>query len=718
MIKIVPLLFLAAASALTFDVASAQPSAFYVSPTGKPGAAGTSADPFSSAIAARDAIRALPENQRISGVTVLFEDGFYSMPQGVAFESQDSGNEKAPIILTSKPGAHPVLVGGYLVSCDQLKPVEDTTLLDRLDPKAKSEIRQIDLAALGMSKIAPFPPVSDEVWRSLQVVHQGVTLPISRWPKGEYGFTTMKSVVESGDKTHSGTFVYRGDHPTRWAKALAENQLWLRGFWRVPWVINGVQVKEINAQDSTITLMKAVDRGIGSKYKIDAQGRRPGDGNEAWYALNLPEEITEQGEWAIDFKRQLLLIWPPAGIDATHPLVSSKNVVLKGLTFTGSLAPAIDIRDGAENMVAGCSVKNIGTTGILIRGGHHHRMISNDVSETGLSGIDVTGGKKATLEPGAHEILNNDISRAGNDYPVSALTVGLGCGATERLDTVGIRVAHNRIHDTVNNGVGFGGVDNVFEWNEVYRVGLNSGDLGGFYGTSGFTGFGNLIQNNFVHHSMNGNAFYTDDGYSGATVRSNVVCKTAMGVLMGGGHYNHFDYNIIIDCNTGIHLDSRGVDRKYTLTDRRLSADIALVHYNESPWNERHPELAALVAGGETTFPKNDTAIGNLMVNCTKSIELSGKPGNFDAVLQQNNVTTTSTADFVDPENFDFMLKPDATVTAAIPGFPAIHFEQIGLQPDEYRPVVPPRDMKLLREGDTKKRSFSSTTDIEASNKK
>ena len=114
-----------------------------------------------------------------------------------------------------------------------------------------------------------------------------------------------------------------------------------------------------------------------------------------------------------------------------------------------------------------------------------------------------------------------------------------------------------------------------------------------------FTGFGNVIRNIFVHHSMNANAFYVDDGYSGATIQGNVVYKTAMGLLMGGGHYNHCDHNIVINCPRGLHIDSRGVDRKYTLTDHRLGGDIAIVPYDKSPWKEHHPELAELVSSGE-----------------------------------------------------------------------------------------------------------------------
>ena len=83
-----------------------------------------------------------------------------------------------------------------------------------------------------------------------------------------------------------------------------------------------------------------------------------------------------------------------------------------------------------------------------------------------------------------------------------------------------------------------------------------------------------------------------------------------------------------------------------------------------------------------------------------------------------NNVTNSSLADFQDVENFDFTLKPGSSLIASITNFPPIPFDKIGLVTDEYRSSIPPRDMKLLREGDTSKRKFSSTTDIDASNKK
>ena len=724
-----PLPLLLATAFLNIGALASASVEFHVSPSGKTGASGSATDPLPSLKDAVNSVKSLSSEQKAQGVTVLLAGGFHFLPEGVVIDSSCSGSSNAPLVITAEQGASPVLTGGHPVSGDLLEKVKDPVLLERLDSAARDHVRQIDLGKLGIPGITPFREVFSGEWRPLQVVLGTNSLPISRWPNGEYGFTTMKSVTDNGDATHGGTFVYRDDRPTRWQKALAENELWLRGFWRVPWVINGAQVKSIDTNAGTITFVKDVGGGIGSKYKKDAQGRRSGDGTEAWCAVNLPEEIDEPGEWAVDFKRQLLLIWPPEGVSAQNPILVAGNkdpllslndashVVVKGLHFLCSLGDAVEIKGGEENLVAGCDVSDVSKGGIVVRGGKRHKVVSNDVRETGSVGISAAGGSKASLELAGHEILNNDVSRAANDFPVPAVRIGYG-GASEILrDGVGIRVAHNRIHDTANAGVAFGGSENLFELNEVYRIGMNSGDLGGFYGYCGFTGFGNVMRNNFVHHSMNGNAFYMDDGTSGALVTGNVAYKCAMGVLMGGGHYNRFEYNIMIDCPKGIHLDDRGISRKYTLEDKRLGGDVKSVSPDQSPWKEKHPELAALVAGGETTIPKGDTVIGNVLINCGTSIELP-KPEYAAGIEQKGNITTGSPADFVDADNFDFTVKPGSTLVAAIEGFPPIPFQQIGLQVDEYRKSIPQRDMKLLREGDTTKRKFSSTTDIEASNKK
>lgn len=706
----------------------ANPTEFHVAQSGKTGASGTANDPLPSLGEAVAAIKALPQDKKAAGVTVLLSGGLYSLPEGVTLDSSCSGSSAAPVVITGEPGATPTLTAGRPVTPECLEPVKDASVADRLDQGAKSHIRQIDLAKLGVPALPPLPDVFKTDWRPLMLVFGTNALPIARWPKGEYGFTTMKNVIESGDKTHGGSFVYREDRPARWRQSAAEGQLWLRGFWRVPWVLSGARVRAIDPRNRTISLVKDVGGGIGSKYKKDARGRRCGDGTEPWCAVNLPEEISEPGEWAVDFKRGMVYLWPPDGVSMTSPILVAANrrpllsldnashVTIKGVRFLGSVADAVEMKGGEQNLIAGCDVSHVARRGISIMDGARHKAVSNDVRETGNSGISVSGGVKETLKSAGHEILNNDVSRAANDCVEPAIHVGIGEDSQFQKSAVGIRVAHNRIHDSSNAGIRFGGCDNIFEMNEIYRIGLNSGDLGAIYGYCGFTGFGNVIRDNFVHHSMNANAYYLDDGTSGVTVKGNIAYKCNLGVLVGGGHDNHIVNNIIIECpRAGIHLDDRGTVRNYTLGNTTYGRDVRSVSPDLPPWKTRHPKLAALVAGGDTTIPKGDMVQGNLVINCPKPFDLP-KPEHAHGITLKGNVTADSLSMFADAGNFDFTVKPGSALVASIPGFRAPPFREIGLQIDEFRTSLPPRDNKLLRDGNTVRRKFNSTTDIEASN--
>jgi hypothetical protein len=567
----------------------------------------------------------------------------------------------------------------------------------------------------------------------LEVHCDGQILPQSRWPNS--GYTTMARVLDSGDfqtrGKRGGRFVYRDDRPANWTRALKDGGVWLRGFWRVPWVIEGVQVASIDATNRVITLAAPVARGIGSKYTREVNGTRAGDGKESWHAINLIEEIDTPGEWAIDFRRQLLVIWPPATRDAAAPLelcidrepvialTETSHVRLQGLTVEGRLGDGITVRGGDGVLIAGCTVRRLGGTGILVRGGSRHRLVSNDIHDTGRSGIDLTGGDRRTLTPSAHEVLNNHVHHVSRDFPVAAVIVGYqpANGRNDRAEVVGVRVANNRIHDASNAGVYYGGAENTFEYNDVYRVGLDSGDLGGFYSTGGWTTFGNVLRHNFVHDSPNANAFYLDDGDSGDLVISNVVYRTSTGGFVGGGHFNEIRANFFIECSrAGAHVDARGASRGYTLTDPRLRTDLDSVHPSESPWKERFPQIAEITAN-DPTLPRGVVIAGNMFVDCAEPVRLGGKPSELQGVTVKDNLLTGSLADFVDPATLNFALRPGAAAFQSLPGIESVPMDRIGLQIDEYRREVPPRGSAAGTTADPKAAGFDSVRDIEASNR-
>jgi hypothetical protein len=62
---------------------------------------------------------------------------------------------------------------------------------------------------------------------------------------------------------------------------------------------------------------------------------------------------------------------------------------------------------------------------------------------------------------------------------------------------------------------------------------------------------------------------------------------------------------------------------------------------------------------------------------------------------------------FKDPAALNFS-------SSANSGLPAVSLDRYGLQLDEFRRELPARDMKLLRDGDTRRKAFDSQQDVEA----
>jgi hypothetical protein len=686
----------------------------HVSAAAAPGGDGSAARPFATLEQARDAARQITDRP----VQVNVGPGHYIVRNGFCLGAVDSGSPDRRMVYRAVPAGGARVSSGVLVPRSALLPVTDETLRSRLREEVRDDVRWIDLDAAGL-QAARFKDNFKGI-ELLEVLSGEERLPISRWPDGGK-YAQMDTVLENGiEPPATGIFVYREDEPSRWTAAVADG-LWLRGFWRVPWVIEAVRIGAIDPQAKTITLAVPVTRGIGSKYhRAPGDGKGSGSGEEPWEAFNLIEEISVPGEWAVRFTDGTFFILPPEGdndlliSDHTGPVIhleEASHLSLEGFAVDGGLGDGIRV-DGGENvLVAGCRVSNVSRDGIALSGGKNHTVLSCDTAETGYSGIAYLGGDRWTLEPSGHRVINNLVRRAGLFFPAP----GINGGLDTKNQPVGALIAHNRIHDCMNSGIVYAGNDNLFEYNEIYRVGLGSSDLGCFYTNSGWTSRGNVIKHNLVHHSMNANAFYVDDGDCGDTFFGNIAYKTESGGFIGGGHDQTFLNNIIVESPRAMHIDARGIPRKYTVDDKRLRRDLDSVPYDRPPWSERYPELLGILETA-TERPARIVIKDNLFVACDTPLRRSGEDDEFEGLTFENNVVSDDLGMFVDPDNLDFTLKPDAPVFTEIPGFEQIPVAKIGLYADAYRPVVPPRNMEQLRTEATD-RGFDSQTDVNASNR-
>jgi parallel beta-helix repeat protein len=581
---------------------------------------------------------------------------------------------------------------------------------------------QLDLAALGLKNIGPFPKTfhngdkftpDDNIF---ELYFNDQRMPLSRWPNE--GFVTMGKVLDRGDWSkgpgrHAGKFIAREDRVARWQVA---SGVWLEGYWRVPWEPQTIQVKSIDPATREITFAEPINGGIGSKY---AKAGELGDGKESWCAVNLMEEIDQPGEWCVDFTTKTLYFWPPgepssAAIfvsDFDHPLVALRgvrNVTLRGLVLEGGLGNGVEITGGNDNLIAGCTFRNLGGSGVIIKDGASHTVRSSDFHELGRSGIRLSGGDRKTLTPANHVVENNNLYHLGIRQKTYAAAIHLG------TDSVGCRVAHNFMHDLPHAAVLYTGNDHVIEFNEVARVALTSGDVGAFYTSLDWTSRGNVLRYNFVHDSPGANAFYLDDGDSGDTVVGNVVFRCSYGPFISGGHDNIVQNNLVIETNRGLHIDTRGVSRGYA-TNKNLVGRLLATAVGQPPWSTRYPTLAKLI-DGRRDAPTGNMIENNVTVACKQPLHFDGKKEDLAfSTMCDNLIFTEAEAGFVDAAKLDFRLRADSAVFRKLPTFKPIPFEQIGLQRDADRTVLPdPGRSRAVSAGNGS--AFDSNTDMKRTN--
>ena len=650
--------------------------------------------PLASLAGARDAVRRLRGSGQLrGGVTVTVAPGVYSLMETVTFTKEDSGTPEHPVVVRA-PAGGARFTGGRTIT--NFGPVTDPAVRDRLPPAARDAVLAADLKALGTTDYGRIAN-SGFSWKQplshMELFFDGQPMRLAQWPNRKW--TKIASVPEgkrivdgSGKRrgVHADGFGYTGDRPRRWRSL---EDVWVHGYWFVDWADQYLRVKTIDTE-TRMVLIDPPHSPYGYK-----KGQR-------FRFLNVLEELDEPAEWYLDRKAGKLYVWPPGNAKKhealvsilSTPLVTFTNVShlqLVGLTLEGGRSDGVRIRGGSRVLIAGCTVRNLGGAGILIENGSGHQVRSCDVHGLGEGGITLSGGQRQTLTPAGHAAENNHIHHFSRW--VRTYKAGI------RVSGVGNRASHNYIHDAPHSGVTYNGNNHLFELNELTRLCLDTGDVGGFYTGRDWTARGTVLRHNYLHHlgglGLGSNAIYLDDLASGQTVVGNIMHHVWRGLMVGGGRDNLIENNVFVEFKIGIHFDARGIGWSKPLIEGRkggwdMYGRLENVPYTKPPYSEQYPQLPALLRESPLE-PRRNRFVRNVLVG-KKWLDCRGfKKGEAEArnwATFEANVTGADPG-FVDAANGDFRLASDSPALAQ--GFKPIPVDRIGLRIDEYRRDLPER---------------------------
>lgn len=704
----------------------AQPYELFIAANGDDRAAGTRERPFATPERARDAVRALKQRGPLppEGVTVWLAAGSYERTHTFELDQRDSGEPGKPIVYRAVPGANVRVSGGRSIAPDAFTPVTDDAIHERLDHNARDHIRQCELRQLGIRDLGTLDRDTLRGGPMLELFFNDRALPISRWPTT--GWATYGNVIDQGSiprwqekPDRPGVLEYSGDRPQRWRQA---DNVWLHGYYAFDWYDDVLKVKELDTEKRRITFTTPHTYGL-----------KP---NRRYAAINLIEEIDSPGEWVLDRGTGVLYLYPPEPMDAARIVVSmvaeplvrmqqASHLTLQGLTFEFGRGKAVEMLGGTDNLIAGCTVRNLGTSAIDIResegtsrghilletgdpvkDGRRNGVVGCDIYNVGTGGISLQGGDRATLTPAGHYAVNNDIHHYSRRKRTNCPGIS--------LHGVGQRMAHNFIHDAPHTGMFYSGNDHIIEFNEATRLCYETGDVGVFYSGRNWTFRGNVVRHNFIHHidapgHVGSMAVYLDDSHSSTTICGNVFYKVEYAAFIGGGRDNLVENNIFIDCEAAVHLDNRsqGWAHKYQIPggDHQMFQKLKDVRHDQPPYSERFPELAHILQE-EPHEPRGNVVRRNV---CVRGKWLHTYKG-AEAVLRlEQNLVTRDDPGFANEGRMDFALRADSTVLEQVPGFQPIPFAKIGLYTDEYRERLPLSPPRIIPDGG----AFGKSVEIE-----
>ena len=160
---------------------------------------GTRSKPFATLERARQAVRMAGSDK---ARTVIVHGGSYELRSTFTLGRLDSGTATRPVTWQAAPGESVRLIGGMSVPASAWQAVTDAPVLARLDPAARGRVMQVDLRALGVTNLPPFPVAYHGVPPGPELFFNESRMTLARWPNE--GWATIARIVEPGSRPRDG----------------------------------------------------------------------------------------------------------------------------------------------------------------------------------------------------------------------------------------------------------------------------------------------------------------------------------------------------------------------------------------------------------------------------------------------------------------------------------------------------------------------------------
>jgi hypothetical protein len=578
-------------SIFTWSGIRAQNVHVYVSPNGSSTGDGINVSAPVNLQRARAVVRAHPSQACI----VYLANGSYP---AFSLDATDKRTASSPAVYTSSQRYGAVFQPVNTISRSQFQPIPDSIKSRIIDATAKTKVMQIPLRTLGIVDTVEWPAFSLLAnLKSPKFYKDGIPLPMSRYPAAE-GTMPMKQVVNkgSGNSVPGGSFKYHDDRGKYWQKAIADGGVYLSGNWQAQFEIDVLKTKSISTIDSLITQSIGILGGLGAQ----PYGRLV-SGQEPYYALNLVEEITAEGQYSVNFKTKMLYMWVPASGTITYggnckvPAISATqadNTWFMNMAVRGGSGNGIELHDCDHVLIAGTHITYCSGNGVTITDGTNCTVQSNDIDSVGAGGVIISSSNftadQFNVKLSKHKVINNHIY----SYAREAF---LYSGAVNVQSAVGTYIAYNRIHDCPHVGILYGGNSNVLEYNEVFDVVKKYADMGAFYKVEMgqlWLSRGNKLNHNYVHDALPAVGFYTDNYSSGDSTNYNIVVHVQGGFFTHMGYYNNYANNIVV--NTQYPVTSQVETTASSLFSTHYNS-LKTIWTNSAAYRAAYPECAAMV---------------------------------------------------------------------------------------------------------------------------